>query len=185
MDRDDRILIGRILGRRDQRAYTELVNRYQSRLRYSLRQLTGWDEALADDLAQETFINAFKNLSSFKGDSQFYTWLYSIAYRVFANHYRSQRSPGSLADNAVDSEIRLGMTADELHRDLAKSLAQLSPEQAAGLHLHLHCEFTHSEIADIMNLPLGTVKSHIQRGKDRLRDLLSAWNTNASCSEPV
>ena len=88
MTTDDRVLIDRILSTNDQRASAELVNRYQSRMRYSLRQLTGWDQALADDLAQETFIKAFRSLRAFKGKSQFYTWLYSIAYRVYASHYR-------------------------------------------------------------------------------------------------
>ena len=183
MTTDDKILIARILTQKDQRAYAELVSRYQSRLRYSLRQLTGWDEALADDLAQETFIKAFKNLGSSKGDAQFYPWLYSIAYRAFASHYRSRKPTEPLPENELNLEVDQTSNADDLHRDFANALAQLPPDQAMGLHLHLHCEFTHQEIAEIMSTPLGTVKSHIQRGKEKLKVLLSEWNASVSHHE--
>ena len=184
MTSDDRILITRILKQNDQRAYSELVNRYQSRLRYSLRQLTGWDEALADDLAQDTFIKAFKNLGSFKGESQFYTWLYRIAYREFASYKRALKPvaplPEILTEILPDTHHANPMTDVNTHRDLAHALAQLPYEQAASLHLHLHCEFTQQEVADIMGAPLGSVKSHLLRGKNTLRVLLSSWQTNAS-----
>ncbi|MEH6604979.1 MAG: sigma-70 family RNA polymerase sigma factor [Pseudomonadales bacterium] len=180
---DDRLLIARILNQNDQRAYAELVKRYQSRLRYSLRQLTGWDASLADDLAQETFIKAFKNLGTFKGDSQFYTWLYSIAYRVFASHYRSRKPTEALPENELELQTYRPQGGDELHRDFAMALAKLPPDQSMALHLHLHLECTHVEISTIMGSPLGTVKSHIQRGKDKLKVLLSDWNKTDSRSE--
>lgn len=180
MTSDDRILIARILKQNNQRAYSELVNRYQSRLRYSLRQLTGWDEALADDLAQDTFIKAFKKLASFKGESQFFTWLYRIAYREFASYKRALKPVAPLPESLPDTHHANPMTEVNTHRDLAHALAQLPYEQAASLHLHLHCEFTQQEVADIMGAPLGSVKSHLLRGKNTLRVLLSSWQTNAS-----
>lgn len=187
MTSDDRILIARILKQNDQRAYSELVNRYQSRLRYSLRQLTGWDEALADDLAQDTFIKAFKKLPSFKGESQFYTWLYRIAYREFASYRRALKPTDPLTETLTemlpDTHQGNPMTEVNAHRDLAHALAQLPYEQAASLHLHLHCEFTQQEVADIMGAPLGSVKSQLLRGKNTLRVLLSSWQTPASKKE--
>lgn len=180
MAQDDGTLIARVLQCNDQRAYAELVNRYQSRLRYSLRQLTGWDQGLADDLAQETFINAFKNLNKFRGDASFYTWLYRIAYRRFASYYRSRKPTEPLPDleerNENGSEKNSRMEARDLHRDFAQALAQLPPEQAMAIHLHMHREYSHQEIADTMECPLGTVKSHIQRGREKLKVLLSEWN---------
>jgi len=89
MNVDDQVLINRVLDDGDQHAFAELVKRYQSQLRYSLRQLTGWDEALADDLSQETFIRVYSALHQFRGGAKFFTWVYRIAYNCFAAHCRS------------------------------------------------------------------------------------------------
>lgn len=137
---DDKNLIDRIVENNDHRAFEELMKRYQSQIRYSLRQLSGWDEALADDLAQETFIKAYRSLHQFRGDAKFFTWLYRIAYHCYAAYYRSRK-----------------------------------PEQRMALHLHMQREFSHQEVADIMVLPLGTVKSHILRGREKLKQQLSSW----------
>ena len=183
MATDDRTLVARILTQGDQRAYAELVRRYQSRLRYSLRQLCGWDEALADDLAQEAFIKAFRNLASYRGHSQFFTWLYSIAYRVFLSHRRAQKPTEPLDEAAADANAPDLGSETALHRDFSRALQSLPLEQAVALHLHLHCEFTHGEIADIMGSPLGTVKSHIQRGREKLKTLLSSWQDSVPLQE--
>ena len=180
MSNDDRTLIARVLSSNDQRAYRELVNRHQSKLRYSLRQLTGWDEALADDLAQETFIKAFANLHSFRGDANFYTWLYRIAYRQFASYYRSRKPTEPLPEGDAEDRSYQPTSGAELHRDIARALAQLPPDQAMALHLHMQREHSHQEISDIMDAPLGTVKSHIQRGREKLKVLLSAWQTTVT-----
>ncbi len=183
MANDDLTLIARVLEKNDQRAYSELVNRYQSQLRYSLRQLTGWDLALADDLAQETFIKAFRNLHRFRGEAKFYTWLYRIAYRQFASHYRSRKPVEALPDlDEHHAEASDGNASGEtdLHRDFARALAQLPSDQAMAIHLHMHREYSHQEISDIMECPLGTVKSHIQRGREKLKVLLSEWQTVAT-----
>ena len=181
MSVDDRTLIGRVLNENDQRAFSELVKRYQSQLRYSLRQITGWDQALADDLAQETFIKAYKSLRQFRGDAKFFTWLYRIAYHCFLAHKRSQKpeeqleDEGKLPDAGYDPE-----TAADLHRDLARAMLVLSPEQRMALHLHLHRELTHEEVAEIMNCPLGTAKSHIQRGREKLKEQLGSWREGST-----
>ncbi|MBI2992759.1 MAG: sigma-70 family RNA polymerase sigma factor [Gammaproteobacteria bacterium] len=180
MSLDDRTLIGRVLNENDQRAFAELVKRHQSQLRYSLRQITGWDHALADDLAQETFIKAYKSLHQFRGDAKFFTWLYRIAYHCFLAHRRSLKPEEQLKDDAdvPDAGHDPGAAAD-LHRDLARAMLVLSPEQRMALHLHLHRELTHEEVAEIMNCPLGTAKSHIQRGREKLRDQLSSWRSGS------
>ncbi len=79
MDVDDQTLIDRVVREKSQYAFAELVKRYQSPLRFSLRQLTGWNESLADDLAQETFIKADQALPGFKSEAKFSSWLYRIA----------------------------------------------------------------------------------------------------------
>ncbi len=190
----DRALIARAL-KQDQHAFSELVKRHQSALRYSLRQLTGWDVSLADDLAQETFIRVYKNLNQYRGDSEFFTWVYRIAYRVFAANYRSRqgqysRQTLSLMDDDVhyeklDSDSGNSLENNRLQVEVSKMLEQFQPEQRAALHLHLHREYTHQEIADIMNCPLGTVKSHIQRGKAKLREQMQARHEGEAGEVPT
>lgn len=181
MDLDDHTLIDRVVRGGDARAFAELVRRYQSQLRYSLRQLTGWNHALADDLAQETFIRAYKSLHQFRGESRFYTWLYRIAYTCFLAHRRSARPEEPLADEpGIAAPGSEPAAATDLHRDLARAMQVLQPPERMALHLHLHRELTHEEIAEIMDCPLGTVKSHIQRGREKLRTALSAWRPGAS-----
>ena len=175
MPAEDGTLIARVVTENDHHAFAQLVNRHQSKLRYSLRQLTGWDEATADDLAQETFIKAYHALGSFRGDANFATWLYRIAYNCFAAHMRAQKPLQPVDEKLLEDRSYDADTAQALHRDYAAALQQLSEDQRVALHLHLQRELTHREIADVMNCPLGTVKSHIQRGRKKLQSLLSSW----------
>ena len=175
----DSVLITRALESQDQQAYTELVNRHQSKLRYSMRQLTNWNEALADDLVQEAFIQAFKKLTSFRGDSKFSSWLYRIGYNVFLQQARKKVLLVDSIDAHPVEEIPQN-EADpnddgELHKKLASLLAKLEPERRSVLHLFLHRQNTQQEIATIMGIPLGTVKTHINRGRAGLQDALAAW----------
>ena len=175
MSLDDGALIDRARNAGDHRAFEELVKRYQSQMRYSLRQLTGWDEALADDLAQETFIKAYTSLRQFRGDAKFYTWLYRIAYNCFLAHQRGRKPEVALDESHEDLHSRTEDGVSDLHRDFAKALQEFPPQQRMALHLHLHREMTHEEIAELMDAPLGTVKSHIQRGRERLRERMASW----------
>ena len=79
----DAQLIARAVVQDDRHAFGELVRRHQSVVRSTLRRLTGGNVALADDLAQETFLLAYRNLTSFRQEAKFSTWLYRIAYNVF------------------------------------------------------------------------------------------------------
>src|ERR1043166_8284441 len=79
----DAQLIARVLVQDDRHAFGELVRRYQSAVRATLRKLTGGNQALAEDLAQETFLLAYRNLRSFRQEARFSTWLYRIAYNAF------------------------------------------------------------------------------------------------------
>ena len=183
MSVEDGALIARVRDQGDQRAFAELVKRYQSQLRYSLRQLTGWDAALADDLAQETLIKAYRSIKQYRGEAKFFTWLYKIAYHCFLAHKRSRKPEQPLEEGHEERHDehpdRAGNPAD-LHRDFARALLQFPPEQRMALHLHLQREFTHQEIADLMECPLGTVKSHILRGRERLQQMLAGWDTGVT-----
>lgn len=178
MSSDDHVLIDRVVRNGDQHAFAELVKRYQSQLRYSLRQLVGQDAALADDLAQETFIRVYKSLHQFEGNSRFFTWIYRIAYNCFAAYCRSRREELPLDEDLVDNLPDPGPGTD-IHLDMARALLAFPPEQRMALHLFYQREFTHNEIAEVMDRPLGTVKSYITRGQDKLRLLMQSWQAEA------
>jgi len=184
---DEATLIDLAVNSNDQRAFAELVNRHQSKLRYSLRQLCNFDEALADDLAQESFIKAFKQLHKFKQQSQFSSWLYRIGYNTFLEFVRKKKLDTVELDENFDrsneqsfysSEINEAEQEEQqsgLHKKLAELLATLEPERRSVLHLLLHRQFTQQEIATTMSIPLGTVKTHINRGRVALQTGLQEW----------
>ncbi|AWF80875.1 RNA polymerase subunit sigma-24 [Microbulbifer sp. A4B17] len=177
MDLNDEELIRRAVKDGDQRAYAQLVRRYQSQLRYSLRQLCDGDQGLADDMAQEAFIKAYKALPAFRGDARFSTWLYRIAYNLVMSHKRKNMPDvdqdavdRAQADETIEESRQLGMA-----RDLTAAMDTLSGPQRQAIHLCMHRGFSHEEAASIMKLPLGTVKSHVNRARAKLRSLLQPW----------
>jgi len=179
---DDAVLIELAISKNDQRAYGELVNRHQSNLRYSMRQLTDWNEALADDLVQEAFIQAFKELHRFRKQAKFSSWLYRIAYNTFLQYVRKKQldtepiedQPLMSKDTIQEYDNAEGQQS-ALHRKVAKLLATLEPERRSVLHLFLHRQHTQQEISDIMGVPLGSVKTHINRGRQTLQKSLQGW----------
>ena len=178
-DTSDAGLIARVLVGDDRGAFAVLVNRHQAGIRGLLRRLCGGDTALADDLAQETFVRAYRGLRGFRGTARLSTWLHRIAYNVFLNQSasRSQREPsGDLA-----GEILSPAPAENalLRYDLERAMIALRPAEAAALTLSYVHLFTHEEIAEVLDCPVGTVKTNIARGKDRLRAQLEAWGERA------
>ena len=165
----------------DRAAYSVLVKRYQSRIRSSLMQLTGGDRTLADDLAQDTFIKAFLAIGQFRGSSSFGTWLYRIAYHRFISSRRKEQniSYGPLPPEAVDEELYAEYYSPTTE-DLRRAISCLSVEQRSAIHFAYERGLTHQEIANIMDSPIGTIKSHITRGKRRLRELMTS-STEITC----
>jgi RNA polymerase sigma-70 factor (ECF subfamily) len=171
-------LIARVIGSDDRDAFGELVSRHQSPVRRFLRHLLGGDYALADDLAQETFIRAYRGLARYRGESGFSTWLMGIAHNQYRNARRRRReTPTDRAEIPEEAEAGPARTV-ELHADMSVAMKRLDSDEQTALHLFYHQGFTHPEIASITGWPLGTVKTHISRGKDKLRPLLATWNPN-------
>lgn len=176
---DDNVLVELAVSNNDQRAYAELVNRHQSKLRYSMRQLSDWNEALADDLTQDAFIQAFKELHRFRGQAKFSSWLYRIGYNTFLQHVRKKQLDTETIEDQplVDEQASAAGEGEDsaLHQKVARLLAELEPERRSVLHLFLHRQHTQQEISDIMGIPLGTVKTHINRGRQVLQRSLQGW----------
>lgn len=148
-----------------------MVRQHQQALRAFLRRLTG-NSAEADDVAQDSFIFAWEQIHRFDPARPFRPWLFGIAWRKYRARRRGWRR--LLAREARYVEIRetVGHTDPGLALDLAAATATLPPEQRAALLLCLALDFTQAEAAQALALPLGTVKSHITRGREKLAALL-------------
>jgi RNA polymerase sigma factor (sigma-70 family) len=151
----------------DDRAFAELVRRRQGSVRGMMRRLSG-DPSLADDLAQEAFVQAWRTISQLRQAGAFGGWLKQIAVRVWLQHARRSRLPLGEFDDAEDSASP--EPGDRI--DLERALARLKPAERLCVVLSYGEGMSHGEIADTTGWPLGTVKSHIGRGGERLRTWL-------------
>jgi len=151
----------------DDRAFAELVRRRQSTVRGLLRKLCR-DATLADDLAQETFVQAWRTLSQLRSAAAFGGWLKQVAVRVWLQHARRAKLPLDPLDDADDVQAA-DMTGGI---DLNRALEKLKPAQRLCVVLSYGEGLSHGEIADATGWPLGTVKSHVARGGTRLREWL-------------
>lgn len=177
MSVSDGVLIARVVAKGDQHAFRQLVLRYQSPLRVWARRLCDGDAHLADDLSQETFIKAYKALPAFRAEAKFSTWLYRIAFNIAANRWRAKKLQWTELDENQALETDEGETQNQdLVRDVETAINQLTPPQQLAIRLSFEEGFSHGEVAQIMGLPLGTVKTHILRGKQTLERLLSSWS---------
>jgi RNA polymerase sigma factor (sigma-70 family) len=173
----DTDLIARVVLRDDRAAFGELVQRHQSAVRRFLRHLSGGDNALSDDLAQETFVQAYRSLPQYRGEGQFGTWLFGIAHNHFRNSRRRAHREAEFAATETAPEAGAPVTrAVELGQDLAAALRHLSADEQTAVHLFYHQGLSHPEIAAVVGWPLGTVKTHLTRSKEKLRSLLRVWN---------
>lgn len=170
MQIDDLPLIARVLRDDDRHAFRQLVLNYQSGLRVFLRRVLN-DVSLADDCAQETWIVVYQKLAGFHGGS-FRSWIFTIGMRK-ALRLKSKEG----RTDPLDVEAVANSAPEGLKLDLERALAHLTLAQRSCLHMAICEEMSHEEIAQVLNLPLGTVKSHLTRGKERLKDLLSDHGT--------
>lgn len=171
----DHALVARVLLTDDRRAFEQLMRRHQGMVRAQLRRLLHGDNAKADDLAQETFLLAWRKLHQFRGEARFSTWLYRIAYTCFLQARRKRSSAAGDIDGDTPDPRTSPRDAVELRLDVERAMRRLSAtEQDVLLHV-VQLGLSHDEAAYVLAMPLGTVKSHARRGKDKLRALLADW----------
>jgi RNA polymerase sigma factor (sigma-70 family) len=168
----DAELIVAVLERGDRDAFGALVARHQSKVRTVLRRLTRGDAALADDLAQETFILAWKNLRHFRFEARFSTWIYRIAFNAWQSEARKKHEVQlDIDDDSLpagsDNYDSLPDIASRL--DLERAMATLSDGERAAITACYYADLSHEEAAAALGIPLGTVKTHVMRGKAKLR----------------
>jgi RNA polymerase sigma-70 factor (ECF subfamily) len=177
---DDRRLIAESLAGQTP-AFGQLVRRYQDRLFNAVLRVVDQPEDAAD-VVQDAFLNAYQSLNSFKGDSEFFTWLYRIAFNAAISLRRKRKavlsfdgSPDTKAEPADASEFaRPGSALERLEEDaqLMAALARLSPEHRAVLVLKDLEGQRYEDIAAVLDVPIGTVRSRLHRARLELRGLL-------------
>lgn len=170
----DAVLVARVVTSDDRAAFELLVRRHQGPVRNFLRRLARNDPDGAEDLAQETFIKLFRSISSYRGQAKFSTWLYRIAYRTFLDGQRGRVEQVSLDEQ--EQELATPDTAQDAGNelDVEQALQHLTPRQRAVFDLHYAKGMSHDEVAQAVELPLGTVKSDLARGIALLRRVFGA-----------
>ncbi len=168
----------------DQEAFATLVAEHQCYVyNLALRVLRNEEEAL--DLAQETFVRAWMALPNFRGQSQFRTWLYRIATNLCYNRLPNlRRSLNDLGDDIIseipETDIAFdnpahGFESQELRSYLQQAIEELDENYRLLISLRYQNELSYEEIASMLNLPLGTVKTGIFRAKEQLRRALESY----------
>ena len=157
----------------DRSAFGELVRRHGSAVRGLLRRM-GADPATADDMAQDAFLTAFEQIAEFRGEGAFRGWVSRIAARLYVKRWRREARADLLADaGELEAAGAAPGVAADARIDLDDALKSLSAPERVCVSLCYGAGLSHAEAAAALNAPLGTVKSHVKRGLDKLRSRLS------------
>jgi RNA polymerase sigma-70 factor (ECF subfamily) len=179
---DDQQLIAKCL-RGNASAFGELVQRYQDRLFHTVFRMVNNAED-ARDVVQEAFLSAYQSLDSFKGDSLFFTWLYRIAVNTAISLKRKKRVVLSIEagrsgeggieplDTSETSRPAHGLEQAEQERRIQDALSRLSPEHRAVLVLKDMEGQKYEVMAEILQVPIGTIRSRLHRARSELREIL-------------
>ena len=191
----DIALVTQVAVFRNKKAFDQLVRKYQSPVRRFFLNQTLGDEQLSDDLAQETFIKAYVNITNFRGMASFSTWLMRIAYNVFYDEVRKRkvetvsfeeggrrkeegdyshpqiyRQNSSLQQDYSHSSFLVPPSS--LKMDIHQALALLKPDERTCITLQLIDGYPIDQIAKITGIAENTVKSHLRRGKEKMANYL-------------
>ena len=170
----------------DKKAYEVLVLQYQDRLVFSVYKFLK-DYELAQDIAQEAFVKAFKNIEKFRGDSSFYTWIYRIAINTAKNLLSSKARSSEVYDDEI-MELKLSesavttenpeniLEAEELRSKMMDAIQSLPDDIRTTLSLRGFDGLSNEEIAKVQNCPIGTVRSRIHKGREILDKTFSKYN---------
>lgn len=174
--------ITRVVVHDDHAAFACLVRLHQTAVRRFLRRLCGDDWGRADDLAQDTFLKAYRHMGDFRGEGRFVGWLLRIAWQLFVSQQRRHRGVqheswveerhGHVSASTGDASARI---VDR--HSLDRLLRVLRDEERAAIVLHYRHQLTHPEVAAALDMPLGTVKTLIRRARHKLQQAYEAAPT--------
>ena len=159
----------------ERRAFGELVRRHGSAVRGVLRRM-GAQAAEADDVAQDAFLTAFERIAEFRGEGTFAGWVKKIAARLYLRRLHRDRKLGAMTAEAIEEEADPPRGDADATIDLEEALKVLGSVERLCVTMCFGAGLSHSEAAEALNLPLGTVKSHVKRGLDKLRTRLAPEN---------
>jgi RNA polymerase sigma factor (sigma-70 family) len=163
----------------ERRAFGELVRRHGSAVRGLLRRM-GAQAAESDDVAQDAFLAAFERIAEFRGEGTFAGWVKKIAARQYLRRLQRDRRLTALSAGGVEEEADAS-AGDADHRiDLDEALKVLSAAERVCVSMCFGAGLSHGEAAEALNLPLGTVKSHVKRGLEKLRARLAPGSETKS-----
>ena len=165
----------------DKRAFDLLVSKYQNKIFVIISRFIS-DQAEVYDVAQDTFIKAYRALPNFRGDSQFYTWIYRIAINTAKNYLtaKGRRPPASDIDSQEAESFGIGaalkenaspeklLMRDELKKVIFSTIEQLPDDLKTAITLREMEGLSYEEIAESMGCPVGTVRSRIFRAREAI-----------------
>jgi RNA polymerase sigma-70 factor (ECF subfamily) len=173
---EDQLLIGRFLAG-EEPAFDRLVERYYQRIDRVAQQVVRHPMA-AEDITQEVFLRAYRALPRFRGEASFYSWLYRITINLCLNHLRRQAHQVPTAEEAVISgspvvnDPAVVLEVQERERTIRQAIDALPAHYRIAIILRDLEGLSYQEVADVLGIPLGTVKSRINVGKSLLRKAL-------------
>ena len=166
----------------DKRAGKRLFERHYDAVHRFFRNKVGPD---APDLVQKTFLGCIESVERFRGEGSFRSWLFAVAYRQLCKHYRSKSSERARFDVGMISAADLDPTPSRIvaqrreHRVLLEALRGIPIELQVALELHYWEHMSDAEIARALDVPLGTMKSRIRRGRALLQERIAALSDSA------
>ena len=170
----------------DYQAFDLLVLKYQSRLISTAFKFVK-DQQIAEDLVQDSFIKSFKSIGSFREDSTFYTWIYRITINTSKNYLVSKKRKDELLQTDISKEENYGIEpidndtpedlfhASQLHKIIIESLNELGENTKTALTLREFDGLSYEQIAEVVNCPVGTVRSRIFRGREVIDDVIKEY----------
>ena len=170
----------------DYQAFDLLVLKYQSRLISTAFKFVK-DVQIAEDIVQDSFIKAFKALDSFREDSSFYTWIYRIAVNTSRNFLGSKKRKSELLNSDLSEEASYEiepvetyspedlLQATQLKKVITETIDQLGEDTRTALTLRELDGLSYEQIADVVNCPVGTVRSRIFRGREVIDEAISQY----------
>lgn len=166
----------------DLEAFEELVLLFDKKIYNYCYRMTN-DPTDAEDLAQEVFIKVYRNLNTFRKDSRFSTWIYRIAHNTCIDRHRMKRlkivplNPGNDYPRSEDIPSPMPLPEEEViskegYNFIKECITELKPEYRSAIILRDIQNYSYKEISEILDIPIGTVKTHINRGRNLLRNAL-------------
>ena len=194
MSRTDEELVASCLGG-DRSAFDLLVLRWDRKIQGAIYRLIGSEDD-ARDLCQEAFLKAYRGLGAFKGEARFSSWLYQIALNLCRDRMRRRKGRTMVSLDALEADgqapvlrddttaLDLAMTKD-VERHVKAAVMALAEDQREVIVLKEYEGLTFQEIADVLGLPVSTVKTRLYRGLDKLKERLSREGVGVSVPAPV